>query len=502
VPIVCALVPAYRVVAARLAEPTLAERPLIVADKRERGHALAVDARAYELGARAGMTLVQAAACAREAAIAIAEPAHERALWERALDALDAASPLVEDAGDGVAFLEMRGIGADRSGLDAAQFWLQSVRDAFASDPALAGLPLSVALAPNKFVARAAALVRDGTIVQAGDERAFVAPLPLRVLDLDAATIERLELLGVSQLRTLAALPHGPFVRRFGPDAARWHARAGGVDDEPLVPRARRIAIERALYGEGTAEREDQLLFALRSLVARVADDVAFAGKRCGALRLELECEDGERIALATKLAQPTSQAATMFDLLRARIEGHALRSPVVGLRLGAERLEDGGAELSLFANRDPDPEIVGIALARLEAALGPEAALRARVVAGTRYEARVAYEPFDAHGIVRSTRAALADERRHESGTLAYRVLTPRAIDVRVRAGRPASVGGRAVLDAAGPWRVDEAWWAEALDTGGRPIANDAYDVFLDDGTLCRIVSERGAWYVCGTYD
>ncbi len=88
------------------------------------------------------------------------------------------------------------------------------------------------------------------------------------------------------------------------------------------------------------------------------------------------------------------------------------------------------------------------------------------------------------------------------EMGTLAYRVLAPRAIDVRARGGRPTHVGSRVVLEIAGPWRVDEAWWAEALDTGGLPIANDAYDVLLDDGALCRIVSERGGWFLCGTYD
>jgi len=520
VPVVCALVPAYRVAVARAHDPALTDRPVIVADRLERGHALALDVRAYDLGARAGMTLVQAAACAREAAIVCDDPARNRALWERALDALDAASPLIEDGGDGVAYLEMRGIAG------AENAWLASVRDAFANDPELCALPFSVALAPNKFVARAAALVRDGSVVFAGDERAFVAPLGLRYLELDRATIERLELFGISNLRTLAALPHGPFVRRFGAQAARWHARAGGTDDTPLVPRMRRIAIERSLFGEGTAEREDELLFALRTLVVRVAEDVAYLGKRCGVLRLEIECEDGERSALVTTLAQPTSQTATMFDLLRARLEGVVLRSPVTGLRLAAERLEEGGAELSLFAGRDPDPEIVGIALARLEAALGPASALRAAVVAGNRYEARVAYEPFVATAVARSTRAALTgaasartiahthvayasdasddtpDAARFELGTLAYRVLTPRAIEVRVRGGRPASVGSRAVLEVAGPWRVDEAWWAEALDTGGLPIASDAYDVLLDDGALCRIVSERGRWFLCGTYD
>jgi protein ImuB len=402
VPVVCALVPAYKVAVARLTDPALASGALIVADKRERGHVLALDEAAYALGARPGMTLVQAAACAREAAIAYDDPVRCRALWERALDALDAASPL-EDAGDGTAFLEMRGIAGDEAR------WLESVRDAFADDAELSTLPFHVAIAPNKFTARAAARVRDGSVVRAGDERSFLAPLPLRFLDLDRTTIERLQLFGVLNLRTLAALPHGPFVRRFGAEAAVWHARAGGVDDEPIVPRERRTVIDRSLFGEGTAEREDQLLFALRTLVSRVAEDLGFAGKRCAALRLEMECEDGERIALATTLAQPTSQTATIFDLLRARLEGVVLRSPVVGLRLAAERLEEGGAELSLFAGRDPDPEIVGIALARLEAALGPHAARRAHVAAGNRYESRVAYAPFTATDITRTTRAALA---------------------------------------------------------------------------------------------
>ncbi len=84
---------------------------------------------------------------------------------------------------------------------------------------------------------------------------------------------------------------------------------------------------------------------------------------------------------------------------------------------------------------------------------------------------------------------------------------MTPRPIDVRVRGGRPATValpgaGARDVVDVAGPWRVDEAWWAQALDTGGRPIQNDAYDVLLDDGTLIRIVDERGTWFLSGSYD
>jgi protein ImuB len=487
-PVVCALVPAFKVEVARLADPELRDRPLIVVDRLERGHALAVDAQAYDLGARSGMTLVQASACAREAAIAVDEPSRNTELWNAILDALDAASPLVEDADQGVAFLEMRGIeGTPRA-------WLASVRAALGAVPAGA-LPFRLGLAANKFVARAAATVADGTVVRRGREREFVAPLRLDVL-------ERLQLLGVRTLGELAALPHGPFVRRFGPEAARRHERACGVDPEPIVPRPRALRVERSLFGEGTAEREDQVLFALRALVARVSEDIALAGKRCGFLRLSIECEDGEKLDVPTLLAQPTAQSATMFDLLRARIEGLVLSSPVCGLRLGAERLEEGGTERSLFAGSDPDPETVAVALARIEAALGPGSALRAKVTAGHRCETRYAYEPFEARGLVRRAPHTNTTTAASPDATLAYRVLAPREIGVRIERGRPVTVDGRAIVELAGPWRVDESWWAQALDEGALPYASDAYDVLLEDGTLWRIVSEARRWYVRGAYD
>jgi protein ImuB len=432
--------------------------------------------------------------------VCVLVPSHNVAarLWEAALDALDAASPLVEDDGPGLALLEMRGIEGD------ATRWLGSVRGALAVCSEFDTIPFRLGLAANKFVAHAAAHVADGTIVPAGCEASFVAPLPLEALDLERDAIERLHLFGISTLGALAALPHGPFVRRFGSEAAIWHAHARGLDDTPIVPRPRALRIDRSIYGEGTAEYEEQLLFALRSLVARVADDVAYAGKRCGFLHLTLECEDGARLCISTTLAQPTARSATMFDLLRALLEGVVVRSPVVGLQLSAERLEEGGTELSLFSGGDPDPEVVAIALARLEAALGPHSALRARLEAGNRYETRFAYEPFTAAGTDRH-RAPPPDADRaplSETGTLAYRMFAPREIEVRIERGRPGRVAERTVLDVAGPWRVDELWWAEALDAAQTPYVADAYDVLLDDGIVRRIVFERGRWYLRGIYD
>jgi protein ImuB len=486
-PIVCALVPAYKVEVARLTQAELRACPVIVADRLERGHVLDLDASAYELGARVGMTLLQAGAHfhgnAHAPRIVVGDPARNRALWERVLDALDAASPLVEDTAEGTALIEMRGIEG------TPEHWLASVRAALAE----IGLPFSVALGHNRFVARVAALVADGAIVTAGTTSALLGPLPLHVLGLDEATIERLDLLGIRSLGELAALPHGPFVRRFGPEAKHWHAWARGVDDTPLIPRPRALRIDRTLFGEGTAEREDQLLFALRSLIARVCDDVAYIGKRCGVLRLHLECEDGTTHELLAQLAQPTALPATMFDLLRAKLEGTTLRSPVVGLRLGAERFEEAGSALGLFATGDPDPENVAIALARLEAALGEQHVLRARIHDGFRYESRFTYEPFTA---APNPQAPTPAASASATSTFTLRLTQPRAIAVRMHQGAPAFVGASAVVQLAGPWRVDETWWE-------KPLQREEYDVLLADGSLLRITHESGgAWFVRGTYD
>ncbi|MEA2664368.1 MAG: protein ImuB, partial [Candidatus Eremiobacteraeota bacterium] len=374
-PTVCVWIPAFRLAVARLEQPGIdLAGSVILADRIERGRVVDCSPSAAALGVRSGMTLVQAQAAAHDARTVFDDPAADARVWGEVLDALDAASPLVEDDGLGRAFVEMQGIAG------GARAWLGAVRAALAGFD----LPVRLGLGPNRFVAQVAAWRGDGTVCT-GDPAAFLAPLPLELLELRPAAAERLRLLGVTTLGELAALPHGPFVRRFGAAAAAWHDRARGRDDRPLRPRPRALRIDRALYGEGQATSEEQVLFALRTLAGRVADDLAAAGKRAGRLVLALECEDGETRELSTRVAQPTALPTTLFELLRARLEGVVLTSPVSGLRLAAEELAGGAVPLSLFAAGDPDPDALGVVLARLEAALGEGKALRARVLDGPR---------------------------------------------------------------------------------------------------------------------
>jgi protein ImuB len=401
-------------------------------------------------------------------------------LWEEMLDALDAVSPLIDDVRPGLAFLEMHGIAGD------ARAWMAQTRTVLAPFEQT----LRLGAGSNKIVARAAAYVADGSICEPGAECEMLALLPLTLLDIEAEVVERLALLGIERLGDLAALPHGPFVRRFGAAATGWHELARGIDRRPFVPRSRAVAIEASIFGEGRAVDEAQVFFALRMLLTRVCGDLARCGKRAGALHLALELEDAQTCTFDVPLAMPTAHERTMFDMMRAKLEGATFESAIVGLRVQARQLEEGGEAQALFGADDFDPQRVAVTIARLEAMLG-ERISRATTREAHLLEERFAYEQFEL------PRKAMLDrpEAPHEL-VPQLRLLEAREIAVELRAREPAMVDGQAVMQCVGPWRIAERAHAPS------PVARDEYDVVLEDGTFARIYRQGSNWYMRGIYE
>lgn len=408
------------------------------------------------------------------------------AAWEELLDAFDAVSPLVDDVRPGLAFLDMRGIAGTPSQ------WMAQTRAV--AEPF--GFPLRLGAGANKIVARAAASRADGSACAPGDERALLAPFELSLLDVDPDVVERLRLLGVARLGDLARLPHGPFVRRFGPEAARWHELANGIDRTPFVPRAHAAVIEASVFGEGRTEDEAQVIFALRVLLMRIAGDLERCGKRAGALSLEVELDDAQTRRFEVPLASPTAQERAMLDVVRAKLEGVTFSAPIVGLRVRAAGLEEGGEALGLLTGDDFDPQAVAVTIARIEAALG-ESVRRARVRVAHVLEERFAYEPFavPARTLLRNDDATAAPGEVVPQ----LRLLAVTEIQVRVRKGEPAFIGDppQAVRACSGPWRIELEGWP-----GTQAVARDEYDVQLADGSLYRIYRQGTHWYVRGAYD
>lgn len=415
-----------------------------------------------------------------------------RALWEEMLDALDAISPLVDDVRPGLAFLDMYGIGGN------VTTWIAQTHTILAHF----GFSLRIGAGTNKIAARAAAYVADGNVCESGMECELLAPLPLVLLDVEPATVERLRLLGIERLGDLARLPHGPFVRRFGVAAAAWHELARGIDRRAFIPRGHAVAIEASIFGEGRANDEAAVFFALRLLLARICADLGCCGKRAGALHLAIELEDADTRGFNVPLALPTAHERTMFDMIRAKLEGARFDAPIVGLRVQALQLEEGGEAQVLFPADDLDPQKIAVTVARLEAVLG-ESIARARMREAHLLEERFAYEPFLSHPErchpERSRRMAPKTSAQAQApGELVpqLRLLEVREVPVQVRGGEPAVVDRQAVLECVGPWRIDERAHVPS------PVTRDEYDVVLEDGTFARIYRQGTHWYLRGVYE
>jgi hypothetical protein len=404
----------------------------------------------------------------------------ERALWEEMLDTLDAVSPLVEDAAAGLAFLDMHGIHGH------VNEWIAQARNLLVRF----GIALRIGAGGNKIAAYAAASLDDGSVWEPGSERERLAPLPLTLLEIEPEIVERLRLLGIERLGELAALAHGPFVRRFGAAAKQWHELARGIDNRPFVPRAVAVAIEAAIFGEGRAAEEAQVFFALRMLLTRICTDLERCGKRAGALHLAVELEDADAHAFDVPLSLPTAHERTMFDMLRAKLEGVTFNAAIVGLRLQARQLEEGGEAQALFSADDLDPQKVAVAIARLEAILGCGVA-RAQMHEAHVLEERFTYEPFTP-----PPRAMFAKLPPQGELVPQLRLLAVREVPVQLRGGEPAIVDRQAVLQCVGPWRIDERPYTAT------PITRDEYDVVLEDGTFARIYRQNTHWYMRGVYE
>jgi hypothetical protein len=412
-----------------------------------------------------------------------------RVLWEEMLDALDAVSPLVDDVRPGLAFLDVHGIaGGVRAQIEQARNVLARFERG-----------MRIGAGPNKIAARAAAHVADATICEPGMERALLAALPLTLLEVDPAVVERLRLLGIERLGDLARLPHGPFVRRFGAAAAGWHELACGIDRRPFVPRGHAVAIEASIFGEGRATDEAQVFFALRMLLANVCADLDRCGKRAGALHLAIELEDADACEFDLPLALPTAHERSLFEMLRAKLEGTTFAAAIVGLRLQARQLEEGGEEQTLFCADDFDPQRVAVTIARLEAALGAKVA-RARTRDSHLLEERFVYEPFKLSDVAGDAVVNLSEgsESRSQRVIPQLRLLEVREVPVQLHGGEPAIVDRQAVRQCVGPWRIAERKVEEPNSIEGR----DEYDVVLEDGTFARIYRQGSHWYLRGVFE
>jgi protein ImuB len=357
---------------------------------------------------------------------------------------------------------------------------------------------------------------RDGVgatrILAPGTDTAFLAPLPVDLLDLDDALAETLTRFGIRQTGALLALPAAALATRLGPAAvallAALHGAAGESGDPP-IPAPRDTRLEEAIDLDAPLDRLEPLSFVLRGLLSRLLGRLGARHLACVELELTLQLAAGARREAhwitgrgardvrRLRLAAPATEPRPWLRRLQAALEIDPPAAAVEGCALAAEGVPARRDQLDLFRPAGPAPAALDELLADLEALCGPERIGAPRVPDDPRPGAW-AQAPFAPPAA--SSAAADAPAAR----ALAVRALRPPLpAEVRLRAGRPAWVRSALahgdVVHCAGPWRASGGWWSAE-----RRFAFDSFDVATSDGLLVRLRydHERGAWEIDALYD
>lgn len=495
-------VPLFPLAARLRAEPALRDEALAVTEGNgSAARVVAATRPARAAGVKPGMSLPQARALVPRLLARGRDPHAEKAAQEALLDAAGRFSPRVEDAGDGLAFLDLAGL-APRSAPDLLSFERDLALDLLRAAEK-DGLPARAGVASSKRAARiAASLPRSPVVVPPGEEARFLAPLPVERLAPELSLSVALSRWGVRTAGDLARLPAAEVGTRLGDPGRRLHEAARGLDPEPFVPRLPALAFtEGASLDWPVVALEPFLAFAgaaLERLVRRLAAEAL----GCARLELSLHLEPEGCDVRSLDLPGPTRDVKTLLSLLRQSLDARPAGAPVTGFVLSAHPDRPRRGQLTLFGPPEVSPDELAGTLARLLALLGDGRAGSPRPEGG-HVPGRFALVPY-----APPPAPLLTPPLRPARGLLAVRALRPAVeLEVLTHADTPVSlnalpasptpVRGR-VRVAAGPWTLEDGWWSEA------PAARDYWDVELDGGGLYRVYRDRptGRWYADGVYD
>ena len=205
-------------------------------------------------------------------------------------------------------------------------------------------MPCSIGIASNKLVAKIATefgkktgrgpnYPRAITIVEAGRETEFMAPLPVAMLwGVGKKTESVLSNLGIHTIGDIAHWPESDLVSRFGKNGHDLSRHARGMDDRPVVTEHEVKSVSQETTFSHDVNDDKIIESTLKSLSAQVGRTLRrekLAGKT---IKLKLRWPDFTTLTRQTTLPVPTDQENVIFETALALLR--QVRSPNRAVRL------------------------------------------------------------------------------------------------------------------------------------------------------------------------
>jgi protein ImuB len=381
-PVACALIPRFQLIAAVGGDEEILRRPAALAPEPGTAQLIGeVTTGAERFGLRAGMRMGEALSRCPE--LVLIPPDAERAerSWEEALRRLEGIGAEVESDRAAEAFFEAGGLsglwGGIEGVLESARRELRLCEGAPQAKPRSNPLDVGIGAGPGRFCSYVAA--RSSAIVPDGAAAKFLDSTPVSLLcgrlgdDADDLPNE-LERLGISTLGQLAGLPRDAVADRFGRLGLRALRLARG-EDHPLRPRPVRkaIAVELELP---EAVSGQQLERVLELLISRLLAHGERRGRTLRALRLSARLAAGGGWRHEVALRRASSDRARLADALLPHLA--LLPSPAATLRLEAVALgPETGEQLTLSSPAQERRRRISEAVRQTRSAAGADAVLR-----------------------------------------------------------------------------------------------------------------------------
>jgi protein ImuB len=380
-PVACALIPRFRLIAA-ITDRGILRRPAALAPEPGAAQLIGeVTAAAERFGLRAGMRMGEALSRCPELALIPPDPERAERFWEEALRRLEGIGAAVESDRAGEAFFEASGLaglwGGIEGVLERAGRGLGLCEGAPQAKPRSNPLNVGLGAGPGRFCSYVAA--PHSAVVPDGAAAKFLDRMPISLLcgrlgDEADDLPNELERLGISTLGRLAGLPRDAVADRFGRLGLRALRLARG-EDEPLRPRPVReaIAVELELP---EAVSGQQLERALELLISRLLAHGARRGRTLRTLRLSAQLAAGGGWRRQVALRRASADRSRLADALLPHLT--LLPAPAATLRLEAMALgPETGEQLTLSSPEQERRRRISEAVRQTRSAAGADAVLR-----------------------------------------------------------------------------------------------------------------------------
>ncbi len=341
---------AFFVSVEQVLNPELRGKPVVVGGKPDRRGVVAsasYEARAF--GLHAGMPLVTARRLCPHAIFIEGSFTKYRDASQRFMAILADFSPYLEPVSLDEAYLEVTGFESIHGSIhQMAAAIKQRIKDEL-------GLPSSVGIASGKVVAKIASELSkpDGLLeVAAGEERSFLAPLPIAKLPGIGKKTERIfKGLGINTVGELSIMPLNVLKSHFGASGELLYRYANGIDDSKVEPPGAAKSISReTTFGQDTRERS-LLKGTLGYLSERVGAELRQKDRQAGCVTLKLRYADFSTITRRHTLIKATDADQTIFDI-GLQLLTRALsqeRQPVRLIGIGVSNLTEPGRQLDML---------------------------------------------------------------------------------------------------------------------------------------------------------